>query len=674
MLALSKVAWERNEGAETRRMKRPYGRGRSAFLPGSGCLRSRRLFRSPGLRYRYPVGSPYLPGTEGGAKGRMGEVTVQVKTRPPPGSLARWIGRELEGRFEIRSYIGSGTAGAVFVGWDAVLEQPVAVKVLTLGGWRVEPNVQRRFEGEARMLARLRDPRIVRPLSFGRAPSGEPYFVTELLEGCSLEDEIRAVGPLEPPRSVRLLLDVCSALGEAHAVGIVHRDIKTSNIFIQRFRSGEEVARLLDFGVAKVIAGNDSPLTEPGVILGTPAFMAPEQVVGGAIDGRTDLYSLGIVAFMCLTGTLPFEGPAMTVAMSQVHQPPPRFQDRAPGSRIDSALESLVLRLLEKNPNRRPRSAAELRASLEQWLVGVMAQQVVSAMELAQPVSLADLDEEAEEEPTNLVLEEGDESRQERTAVEHPSFEPTRLEPTQLNPTRILRPQTRDEPTSWLERCFSTEAVRRRWRFLAAGFGGVLFAVALGTSAHWAREPGRLSSIPEVRFLETAPVPGVRAEARDSRWTGAGPVVATGAIEGGGRGPEVSPVVEGGSIRASSRQARASSRSPEAFGRPSPSASKKPLLRGDDKGLRTESIDLGAVAKEESIPLVRPRCQPSDDAAARREAIALLKNSAIDQGFEAESTAARCVHALELRAGLSGERWQDACQRCRRLVLGHPRP
>ena len=170
--------------------------------------------------------------------------------------LRDWLGRVLEERFEIQRLLATGGMGAVFVAFDRRLEQKVAVKVLP--SWELDEGadaVQRRFESEARVLARLRDPRILRPITWGRTSDGGLYFVTELLEGTPLDLEIIERGPLEPVRAVRLLLDVCSALGEAHAAGVVHRDVKPGNIFIQRSRSGEEVARLLDFGVAKQVTG-----------------------------------------------------------------------------------------------------------------------------------------------------------------------------------------------------------------------------------------------------------------------------------------------------------------------------------------------------------------------------------------------------------------------------------
>lgn len=266
--------------------------------------------------------------------------------------------------------------GAVFVAWDVKLQAEVAVKVLP----RIEEPeramvLERRFEAEARVLARLSDPRILRPITWGRAESGELYIVTELLQGRPLDVEIIDNGPLHPLRAARLLLDVCSALGEAHAAGVIHRDIKPGNIFIQRSRTGEEVGRLLDFGVAKVLdeVRSQAAMTRPGALVGTPAFMAPEQARGGPIDPRADIYSLGVVAYICLTCRTPFDGPPMAMLRAHSTSPVPPFRERAPHLHVDPELERLVFRLLEKEPADRPASATAVRSMLEAWLASSMA-------------------------------------------------------------------------------------------------------------------------------------------------------------------------------------------------------------------------------------------------------------------------------------------------------------
>lgn len=311
----------------------------------------------------------------------MHDGAVSAGLGSPP--LLEWSGLVLEGRFEIRRPLARGAMGALFVAWDRVLEREVAVKALS----PIDPNddptfMEKRFVAELKILVGLTDPRIVRPLSWGRAENGQLYFITELLEGTSLDRAIENQGPLSAERTARILIDVCYALEEAHGAGVIHRDIKPGNIFLQRSRSGAETARLLDFGVAKVLETDGAstsmralaaeqlvgPRTMTGILVGTPTYMAPEQLSGNPVDERTDLFSLGLVAFACLTGRRPFEGTTMSIMVALVTQPVPRPSALVPEGALDPDLEGIILRLLAKLPRERPPSAAAVRAQLEAWL------------------------------------------------------------------------------------------------------------------------------------------------------------------------------------------------------------------------------------------------------------------------------------------------------------------
>jgi serine/threonine-protein kinase len=282
--------------------------------------------------------------------------------------LERWLGQRLEDRFEVLRLLARGGMGAVFVGWDERFELEVAIKVLPRCGAAIEAELEPRFLDEARMLAQIRDPRVVRPLSWGRVDDGL-YIVSELLEGQPLDALIGREGPLASERVARFLIDITAALAEAHARGIVHRDIKPGNVFIQSSPSGGETARLLDFGVARPRPdARQAPDTSAGVVMGTPQFMAPEQACGQAVDGRADLYALGVLAFTCLAGERPFPGEGVAVMMAHASEPPPPFAAVAPGVTVDAELAELVFRLLEKDPDARPASATVVRAALEDWL------------------------------------------------------------------------------------------------------------------------------------------------------------------------------------------------------------------------------------------------------------------------------------------------------------------
>ncbi len=332
-------------------------------------------------------------------------------------AIGDWVGQVLEERFVIHRLLACGGMGAVFVADDLRLGQPAAVKVLAVNAPESQLEVLRlRFEAEARILARLRDPRILRPLSWGRTERGDLYIVSELLEGVPLDVELIQRGAMAPQRTARLLIDLCAALGEAHAAGVVHRDIKPGNVFLQRSRSGDEVARLLDFGVAKLLdAGSLAAATQEGMVVGTPSFMAPEQGRGDPVDGRADLYALGVVAYACLTGRVPFEGTAAEVMVAHAVAPPPAFADRAPGVRIDPKLEQLVRWALEKRPDDRPPTAAALRAALEQWAAAALVRATAAVTE---PGSL---------EPTPGVEPEGEDLAAPPTAADPPGTRQERL-------------------------------------------------------------------------------------------------------------------------------------------------------------------------------------------------------------------------------------------------------
>ena len=267
----------------------------------------------------------------------------------------------LGGSYAIERELGGGGMSRVFVAEDRALERPVVIKVLhpeLAAGVNVD-----RFKREVQLLARLQHPHIVPILSAGEA-DGLPYYVMPFVRGESLRARLER-GPLAPPEAAGLLADVAKALAAAHAEGVVHRDIKPDNILV----SGG-AAVVADFGIAKALSSarlkeDAGTLTSLGTSLGTPAYMAPEQVAGDPnVDARADLYSLGCVAYEALTGASPFAGktPQQMLA-AQVIEPPPPIASRRDG--IPPALAAVVMKCLEKEPANRPQSAAELAALLD---------------------------------------------------------------------------------------------------------------------------------------------------------------------------------------------------------------------------------------------------------------------------------------------------------------------
>ncbi len=219
------------------------------------------------------------------------------------------VERTVRDRYRLDRVLGKGGIGAVYKGLDLRLNRQVAVKVL-LGAVLDKPEVQMRFEREARVIAQLSHPNIVTVYDFGRTAVGNAFIVLELLRGMTLRSRFLRSGALAPPAVADWLEPVLEGLKAAHRKGVIHRDLKPGNVFLVRKARGEQVVKLLDFGIAKVKPGvaKSRHLTVPGVVLGTVGYMAPEQVLGGEIDERADIYSLGVLVTEALLGQRPFKG------------------------------------------------------------------------------------------------------------------------------------------------------------------------------------------------------------------------------------------------------------------------------------------------------------------------------------------------------------------------------
>jgi serine/threonine-protein kinase len=218
-----------------------------------------------------------------------------------------------------------------------------------------------RFRLEAKTIARLTSPNTVRLYDFGVSDTGSFYFVMELLSGMDLTSLVQRFGPLPPERVIAVLQQACRSLGEAHAAGLLHRDIKPQNLFLCRLGIDFDIVKVLDFGLVKSIDQGDTQvnLTAAGTLTGTPAYMPPERVIGGEADERSDLYSLGCVAYWMLTGKPLFTGEPMSVMIHHARTPPkpPSALSATP---IPERLEQIVLSCLEKEPAKRPASAIDL--------------------------------------------------------------------------------------------------------------------------------------------------------------------------------------------------------------------------------------------------------------------------------------------------------------------------
>ena len=273
------------------------------------------------------------------------------------------------GSYHLEEKIGQGGMGE---GWRAkhrMLAREAAIKLirpemLVTESERQIQTLRERFEREARATASLRSPHTVELYDFGVAQDGSFYYVMELLEGIDLESLVERHGPQPAERVVHILRQLCRSLGEAHHRGLVHRDVKPTNVFVTRMGLEADFVKVLDFGLVKRI-DDDHRVTREGVTTGTPAFMAPEMVAGGEIDGRTDIYCAGAVGYWLLTGQLLFQAKtSLAMALAQLNEQPVPPSRRA-GQPVPPALEAVILQCLEKAPDRRPQSAEELMRLLD---------------------------------------------------------------------------------------------------------------------------------------------------------------------------------------------------------------------------------------------------------------------------------------------------------------------
>jgi serine/threonine protein kinase len=271
------------------------------------------------------------------------------------------IGHTLDEKYRLEERLGIGGMGTVYRARHLLIDRPVAVKVLNPRF--VEDEAARtRFRREARAAGRLQHTNAVTVTDFGQSSDGYVYIVMELLEGRTLRDVLAKEAPLDFARSVSLMLQVSAAVAAAHEAGIIHRDLKPANIFIVQRAEVPAVVKVLDFGIAKLAAESldeDDPktLTQVGAMIGTPRYMSPEQCDGADLTPAADVYSLGVILYEMLTGTVPFSGSTpLAIAMKHTSEAP-----RAPHefvSTIPPALEQVVLHALEKNPYDRPANAA----------------------------------------------------------------------------------------------------------------------------------------------------------------------------------------------------------------------------------------------------------------------------------------------------------------------------
>jgi serine/threonine-protein kinase len=270
-----------------------------------------------------------------------------------------FVGKVIDGRYEIQQRVGEGGMGVVYKARQMSIDRIIALKMLNQQMQGDQTWVQR-FYNEAKACSRLQHPNTIRMFDFGQTQDGRLFMTMEFLDGLSLRDALQK-GPIAPQRVIKILIQCCASLAEAHSIGIIHRDIKPDNVFLLNMAGSPDFVKLLDFSVAKLLEG-DRMKTQAGVVFGTPQYMSPEQGRGLPLDARSDLYALGVLAFEMLTGNVPFnDDNPMTVIQMHLHGAIPPMPDSIPYS-----VQAVVRRAMEKDASRRYQSSGEMMQHCQQ--------------------------------------------------------------------------------------------------------------------------------------------------------------------------------------------------------------------------------------------------------------------------------------------------------------------
>ena len=285
--------------------------------------------------------------------------------RGPNGTCELDVGSVIAGRYQLVRFLGRGAMGVVFEAEHLTVGRRLAVKVLS-HEWANDPSMGSRFRAEARAASAAGHPNIVEVFDAGELEDGRPYLVMEFLEGREMLQVLRDEGPLEVIRACRIIRDVARALHVAHEVGVVHRDLKAENVFVLPASEGkQETVKVLDFGIATRADVAAERMTTPGVAVGTPEYMAPEQAFGARPHPAFDIYAIGVLLFELLTGAPPFvsDRPVQVLGIKAA-TPAPKVSEQR--SDVPPALVKLIAECLEIDPDERPRTAAEVAERLDQ--------------------------------------------------------------------------------------------------------------------------------------------------------------------------------------------------------------------------------------------------------------------------------------------------------------------
>ena len=271
-------------------------------------------------------------------------------------------GLVLDGRYRLERPLAEGGMGSIWVGHQIALERQVAIKLLRVGS---SAPLRARLRREALALAAVHHPAVVQVYDYGETPGGTPFLVMELVRGEPLGQRVLREGPFPVPTAVQLVVVLLEGLAAAHRAGIVHRDIKPDNVVLTMSPAGPQ-PKLLDFGIARLDRGEEARLTADGGFIGTPAYMAPEQVRGATADERADVWGMGVLLYELCAGRSPFGVDDVIAVIRRVMDEPPPFPRDAVG--MDGKLWGLLTAALRKDPAERTPSALAFRDALAGWL------------------------------------------------------------------------------------------------------------------------------------------------------------------------------------------------------------------------------------------------------------------------------------------------------------------
>ncbi len=313
-----------------------------------------------GLRWHAPSG-PAVAAASSASTASSISTPPGVGETPEPSDADEeepLLGVVLSDRYRVDARIGAGGMGLVYKATHLLIGRTLAIKVLRRR-YAEQDEVAQRFAQEARVASSVKHINVVDLLDYGTTPRGSPFYVMEYLDGRSLARELARKGPLEPARALDIACQIARGLSAAHQAGVIHRDLKPDNVFLVSDQHGPELVKILDFGIAH-LAGRKTRLTAAGAVVGTPEYMSPEQARGTDLDGRSDLYALGVVLFEALTGTVPLSAESTVGTLTkQVFELAPRLRDRDPRFSAYPSVEAALGRLLAKNRDERPANALD---------------------------------------------------------------------------------------------------------------------------------------------------------------------------------------------------------------------------------------------------------------------------------------------------------------------------